>query len=153
MSSQASWPNSEFALPKEEMKMNVRSLIALICRRFFGDFTAFTDLVVTNFPSPIEAARKKIEHIYSGSPTSKLAQLYAKCDADGPLLVHTVKNYATEDATAFHVFGRELSVTLKTGSEIRILGDNRSFIIKIYGLTSNCPTAKVFNIFISLAFS
>uniref|UniRef100_A0A914PM78 116 kDa U5 small nuclear ribonucleoprotein component n=1 Tax=Panagrolaimus davidi TaxID=227884 RepID=A0A914PM78_9BILA len=114
------------SLTKSEMKMNVRPLIALICRRFFGDFTAFTDLVVNNFPSPVAAAKSKIEHIYSGSPTSKLAQLYSKCDADGPLLVHTVKNYPTQDATAFHIFGRVLSGTLKAGSEIRILGENYS---------------------------
>lgn len=113
-------------LSKQEMKMNVRPLIALICRRFFGDFTAFADLVVNNFPSPIEAAKKKIQHIYSGSPESQLGRMYSKCDADGPLLVHTVKNYPIEDATSFHVFGRVLSGTLKAGSEVRILGENYS---------------------------
>ena len=113
-------------LSKEEMKMNVRPLIALICRRFFGDFTAFTDLIVNNFPSPIEAAKKKVDHIYTGNTTSKLAQKYSKCDAEGPLLVHTVKNFPTEDATGFHVFGRVLSGTLKAGSEVRILGENYS---------------------------
>uniref|UniRef100_A0A7E4W7P8 Tr-type G domain-containing protein n=1 Tax=Panagrellus redivivus TaxID=6233 RepID=A0A7E4W7P8_PANRE len=113
-------------LSKSEARMNVRPLLALICRRFFGDFTAFADLVVQNFPSPLAASKAKIEHIYSGSPTSNLGQLYAKCDAEGPLLVHTVKNYPTEDATGFHVLGRVLSGTLQAGSEVRILGENYS---------------------------
>ncbi|CAJ0610051.1 unnamed protein product [Cylicocyclus nassatus] len=41
-------------LTEEEQKMNVRPFIALICKRFFGDFKAFVDLVVKNIKSPIE---------------------------------------------------------------------------------------------------
>jgi U5 small nuclear ribonucleoprotein component len=46
------------------------------------------------------------------------------CDADGPLVIHTTKNYSTTDATAFHVFGRVLSGTLECNQHIKILGEN-----------------------------
>uniref|UniRef100_F1KTY9 116 kDa U5 small nuclear ribonucleoprotein component n=1 Tax=Ascaris suum TaxID=6253 RepID=F1KTY9_ASCSU len=113
-------------LSKEEQRMNVRPLIALICRRFFGDFTAFVDLVTRNIKSPTENARIKTEHIYLGPMDSKMAEALFKCDAEGPLMVHTTKNYATVDATSFHVFGRVMSGTLSAGQDVRVLGENYS---------------------------
>ncbi|VDN32590.1 unnamed protein product [Gongylonema pulchrum] len=41
-------------------------------------------------------------------------------------MVHTTKNYATTDATSFHVFGRVFSGTLYAGQDVRILGENYS---------------------------
>ncbi len=41
-------------------------------------------------------------------------------------MVHTTKNFATVDATSFHVFGRVISGTLEAGQEVRILGENYS---------------------------
>ncbi|KAH7725769.1 elongation factor 2-like protein [Aphelenchoides avenae] len=104
-------------LTKEEQRMNVRPLITLICRRFFGDFTAFVDLVVNNFKSPIENGRLKVEQSYTGDVTSQLATDVAACNSDGPLFVQTTKNYPTQDATSFHVLGRVFSGTLHAGDE------------------------------------
>ncbi len=42
----------------------------------------------------------------------------------GPLLVHTTKNYPTQDATSFHVLGRVMSGTLHAQQDTRILGEN-----------------------------
>uniref|UniRef100_A0A914E5E5 Tr-type G domain-containing protein n=1 Tax=Acrobeloides nanus TaxID=290746 RepID=A0A914E5E5_9BILA len=113
-------------LTKEEQRMNIRPLIALICRRFFGDFTAFTDLVVNNIKPPTENNVIKVEHLYTGDVTSRLAQDMIKCDAKGPLVVHTTKNYPTADCTSFHVLGRVISGTLKAGTDVKILGENYS---------------------------
>ena len=60
--------------------MNVRPLIALICKRFFGDFTAFVDLVVDQIPSPAEAAAQKVRTNYAGNAESPLAAEIRKCD-------------------------------------------------------------------------
>lgn len=106
--------------------MNVRPLVALICKRFFGDFTAFTDIVVKNILSPKENAKTKVEHTYLGPADSKLAMDMHKCDAAGPLMVHTTKNYPTADATSFRVLGRVMSGTLESNTEVKILGENYS---------------------------
>lgn len=45
-------------------------------------FSAFVDLVVKNFKSPIENAKTKVEHIWLGPADSKLASEMAKCDAN-----------------------------------------------------------------------
>ena len=44
----------------------------------------------------------------------------------GPLMVHTTKLYATQDATQFHVFGRVISGTLYANQDVRVLGENFS---------------------------
>ncbi|KAK5972838.1 hypothetical protein GCK32_004542 [Trichostrongylus colubriformis] len=113
-------------LSKEEQKMNVRPLIALICKRFFGDFRAFVDLVVKNIKSPVDNAKNKVEHIWLGPAESKLATEMAKCDANGPLMVHTTKNYPTADATSFRVLGRVISGTIESNADVRVLGENYS---------------------------
>ncbi|KAK2570008.1 116 kDa U5 small nuclear ribonucleoprotein component [Acropora cervicornis] len=78
-------------LSKSEMQMNIRPLLSLVCRRFFGDFTGFVDVCVQHVPSPKKAAKSK---------------------------------YPSQDATAFHVFGRVMSGTIHAGQQARILGEN-----------------------------
>ena len=46
------------------------------------------------------------------------------CDQDGRLMVHTTKQYPTDDTTAFLAFGRVFSGTLRAGQEIRLLGES-----------------------------
>ncbi|XP_059160130.1 116 kDa U5 small nuclear ribonucleoprotein component-like [Physella acuta] len=111
-------------LSKEEQKLNIRPLLRLVCRRFFGDFTGFVDMCVEHIPSPVENAKRKIEHIYTGAMDSDLAEEMLQCEAEGPLMVHTTKLYPTEDGTSFHVFGRVMSGTLYANQEVRILGEN-----------------------------
>ncbi|CEF67082.1 Translation elongation factor EFG, V domain and Elongation factor, GTP-binding domain and Translation elongation factor EFTu/EF1A, domain 2 and Small GTP-binding protein domain and Translation elongation factor EFG/EF2, domain IV and Translation protein, beta-barrel domain and Elongation factor G, III-V domain and Ribosomal protein S5 domain 2-type fold, subgroup and Ribosomal protein S5 domain 2-type fold and P-loop containing nucleoside triphosphate hydrolase domain-containing protein [Strongyloides ratt len=113
-------------LTKKEQKMNIRPLISLICRRFFGDFTAFVDLVVKNFKSPLKNGIVKREVYYTGPGETIISNAIDKCDAKGPLVVNTVKNYTTTDAINFHVFGRIFSGTLRLGQSVRILGERYS---------------------------
>jgi len=42
------------------------------------------------------------------------------------VIIHTTKNYSTSDATSFHVLGRIFCGTLKSGQDVRILGENYS---------------------------
>uniref|UniRef100_T1IT65 116 kDa U5 small nuclear ribonucleoprotein component n=1 Tax=Strigamia maritima TaxID=126957 RepID=T1IT65_STRMM len=110
-------------LSKEEMKMNIRPLLRLICSRFLGDFNGFVDMCVQHIPSPAKNARNKIEHVYSGPSDSELAEAMIECDMEGPLMINTTKQYPTLDATCFHVFGRIMSGTLQANQDVRILGE------------------------------
>ncbi|GFX03760.1 116 kDa U5 small nuclear ribonucleoprotein component [Trichonephila clavipes] len=110
-------------LTKTEMKLNVRPLLRLICSKFVGDFNGFVDMCVHHVPAPSANAKLKIEHIYTGPSGSDLAEIMADCDPDGPLMVHTTKQYSTQDATSFHVFGRVMSGTLQANQDVRILGE------------------------------
>lgn len=67
-------------LNKNEQRMNIRPLISLICRRFFGDFTAFVDIASDMIPSPVKAAASKVQLNYMGVNESQLAEEIARCD-------------------------------------------------------------------------
>ncbi|KAL6476761.1 hypothetical protein MHYP_G00152600 [Metynnis hypsauchen] len=111
-------------LTKEELKLNIRPLLRLVCNRFFGEFTGFVDMCVQQIPSPHGGARAKIEHSYTGGLDSDLGEAMAECDPDGPLMCHTTKMYSTDDGVQFHAFGRVLSGTLQAGQPVKVLGEN-----------------------------
>lgn len=111
-------------LSKTELKLNIRPLLRLVCARFFGEFQGFTDMIVEHIPSPIANAKNKIEHLYTGSLQEDIVSEMNRCNPDAPVIIHTTKNYSTADATSFHVLGRIFSGTLKSGQEVRILGEN-----------------------------
>ena len=52
-------------LRKEELKLNIRPLLRLICQKFFGGFNGFVDMCVQHIPSPAANANKKVQHILS----------------------------------------------------------------------------------------
>ncbi|RWS13955.1 116 kDa U5 small nuclear ribonucleoprotein component-like protein [Dinothrombium tinctorium] len=115
-------------LTRAEMKMNIRPLLRLICSRFLGDFNGFVDMCVEHIPSPKDNAEHKIRSTWTGPIESPLAQAMIKCDAEGPLVVHTSKQYTTQDASTFHVFGLVLSGTLYSKQTVKVLGESYSHL-------------------------
>ncbi|KAA0705850.1 116 kDa U5 small nuclear ribonucleoprotein component [Triplophysa tibetana] len=111
-------------LSKEELKLNIKPLLRLVCNRFFGEFTGFVDMCVHHIPSPEGGAKAKIEHTYTGGLDSDLAETMTECDPDGPLMCHTTKMFSTDDGVQFHAFGRVLSGTLQAGQPVKVLGEN-----------------------------
>lgn len=111
-------------LTKEELKLNIRPLLRLVCKKFFGEFTGFVDMCVQHIPSPKVGAKSKIEHTYTGGVDSDLGEAMSDCDPDGPLMCHTTKMYSTDDGVQFHAFGRVLSGTIHAGQPVKVLGEN-----------------------------
>lgn len=69
-------------LTSEEMKMNIRPLLRLVCTRFFGDMCGFVDMCVTHIPNPKSNALTKVSHIYTGPTDSLLAQDMIECSPE-----------------------------------------------------------------------
>ena len=105
-------------------------------------------MLAEHIPSPVVNARNKIQQTYTGSLELSDTNVHEDsddeddnineknqnhnnfltsmltCDPDGPLVIHTTKNYSTSDATTFHVYGRVLSGTLNSNQQVKILGEN-----------------------------
>lgn len=113
---------------KEEMKCNIRPLLRLICNRFLGDFSGFVNMCVEHIKSPLDNAKNKIDHIYTGPKEGPLYNSMAGCDQAGNLMVHSAKMYPTDDCTFFQVLARVMSGTLHAGQEVRVLGENYSLL-------------------------
>lgn len=115
-------------MTKEEMRKNIRPLLRLVCNRFLGDFSGFVDMCVEHIKSPLENAKTKVDHLYTGPKEGKLYEDQLNCNQGGCLIVHSAKMYPTEDCTFFQVLGRVMSGTLFAGQEVRVLGENYSLL-------------------------
>jgi len=51
-------------LKASEYKLDVKPLLRLVCQKFFGIATGFTDMCIKKVPSPIENARNKVCLLY-----------------------------------------------------------------------------------------
>lgn len=111
-------------LTKEEMKINIRPLLRLICNRFLGDFSGFVEMCTEHIPSPSDNATAKVKHIYTGPLDTSLTEDMCNCNPDGQLMVYSTKMYPTDDCTFFQVMARVMSGTLQAGQEVRVLGEN-----------------------------
>ncbi|MCO5613945.1 hypothetical protein L7F22_068225 [Adiantum nelumboides] len=107
-------------------KIDVRPLLKLVLKHFFGDSAGLVDLIVNHIPSPKEGAQKKVDRIWTGPKEGTLYDSMRNCNADGPLIVSVAKLYQTTDAQEFRAFGRILSGTVKIGDRVRVLGEGFS---------------------------
>uniref|UniRef100_A0A2K5HV60 116 kDa U5 small nuclear ribonucleoprotein component n=1 Tax=Colobus angolensis palliatus TaxID=336983 RepID=A0A2K5HV60_COLAP len=96
-------------LTKEELKLNIRPLLRLVCKKFFGEFTGSNVLV--QFFLTLQWRVDVVE-----ATPCPLFQ--------GPLMCHTTKMYSTDDGVQFHAFGRVLSGTIHAGQPVKVLGEN-----------------------------
>jgi U5 small nuclear ribonucleoprotein component len=106
--------------------MDVRPLLKVVLDAFFGPSKGLVDLIVENFPSPVEASRQKVEFNYTGPQDSEAALAMKACDPAGPAIVHIAKLYHTADAQEFRAFGRVMSGTIKQGQVVKVLGEGYS---------------------------
>merc|ERR1719225_2352544 len=122
-------------LTKEETKLNIRPLLRLVCTRFLGDFNGFTSMCEEHIPSPVENAKQKVSQIYSGTSETERYEDMVGCDQDGRLMVHTTKQYPTEDTTCFHVVGRVMrggidQPIVKTSTITDLQGEEELYIFR-----------------------
>ncbi|KAH8347169.1 hypothetical protein KR059_006083 [Drosophila kikkawai] len=109
---------------KDEMKSNIRPLLRLVCSRFMGDCSGFVDMCVEHIKSPLENAKRKVDHIYTGPKEGDIYRDMISCNQYGTLMVHSSKMYPNDDCTFFQVLARVVSGTLHAGQEVRVLGEN-----------------------------
>eukprot|EP00457_Paulinella_chromatophora_P001315 gb/GEZN01001317.1/.p1 GENE.gb/GEZN01001317.1/~~gb/GEZN01001317.1/.p1 ORF type:complete len:993 (-),score=150.91 gb/GEZN01001317.1/:162-3002(-) len=113
-------------LTKKEKKLNILSLLKLTLNRFFGDPGGFVEMCVTQFPSPLEGARAKVIHTYTGDLSTKCGKGMLVCSKKAPLMINVIKQYPRADGDIFDLFGRVLSGSVKVGDRVRVLGEGFS---------------------------
>jgi len=110
-------------ISKEELKLNVKPLLRLILGRFFEfSVPVLTSTLLTHVPSPIAAARRKVEGCYTGDVTTPVGRGMLTCDPKAPVMLHLCKSYVRPDLTEFDSFGRVMSGTVRVGDKLRVMG-------------------------------
>eukprot|EP01135_Chromosphaera_perkinsii_P000843 Nk52_evm6s152 gene=Nk52_evmTU6s152 len=127
----------------EEMQLNIRPLLRLVCRRFFGNATGLVDMCVEQCPSPVEGNKALVEKYYTGEDMeSELVLAMKECDSNGPLVMHITKLYACDESPTannansgpgvnnasgkFQAFGRIVSGSLSVNDRVKVLGEQYS---------------------------
>lgn len=141
-------------LKKEHFKLDVRSMLKLICKLFFGDSRSFVDMVIEHIPNPQEGTCHLVNRCYSGVENNEVKKQLRKCDPKGPMIIDIVKMYPTPpklkenkidhsyidteenyDPNNFSAFGRIISGTLDNS-------DNTLVQILLPSYTLNDPSAS-----------
>ncbi|KAK1442820.1 translation elongation factor-related protein [Babesia gibsoni] len=110
-------------LRSSDYKMETAKILQKVFKDMFNDPSGFVNFVVENIPSPVEAARHKLDILYTGERNTRICKDIAKCNPDGQLMIFTVKNYYRLNGSTFDVFGRVMSGTVHKGQRVKILGE------------------------------
>ncbi|KFM22860.1 116 kDa U5 small nuclear ribonucleoprotein component [Auxenochlorella protothecoides] len=102
---------------------NVRPLLKEACTAVFGSAAGLVEVLVRSLPSARAGTATKVARWYTGPQDSEAAGHMRACNPRGPLAVYVTKLFPTADATAFDLFGRVLSGTVKPGDKVRVLGE------------------------------
>ncbi|KXS20267.1 P-loop containing nucleoside triphosphate hydrolase protein [Gonapodya prolifera JEL478] len=111
------------ALKKSQYGMDVKPLLKLVLQEFFGGCNGFVDMIVRHVKDPKANSQNKVERLYTGPMTSPVAEAMVNLDPEGPLMIHIVKLYSTEDGKRFDAMGRIMSGTVREGMQVRVLGE------------------------------
>ena len=81
--------------------------------------------MVVCLPNSREGTKTKVEYCYDNrSDNIDIVQSLSKCDLKGPLAINIVKLYNNEQMGTFYAFGRIISGTIKSGEQVKVLGEN-----------------------------
>lgn len=81
--------------------------------------------MVVCLPNSREGTKTKVEYCYDNrSDNIDIVQSLSKCDSKGPLAINIVKLYNNEQMGTFYAFGRIISGTIRSGEQVKVLGEN-----------------------------
>lgn len=115
-------------LSNKEFQLDIKPFVKLVLNRFLGDTKALVDTLVACLPNAREGTLTKVKQCYENkSDNQNIAESISSCDTKGPLAINIVKLFNNEHMGNFYSFGRIISGTIKTGDEVRVLGENYTF--------------------------
>lgn len=112
-------------LTAKEFQLDIKPFVKLVLSKFLGDTKALVDALVTCLPNAREGTKVKVETCYENRSDSRdLTLSLQRCDSKGPLAINVVKLFNNEQMGTFYAFGRIISGTIKTGDQVKILGES-----------------------------
>lgn len=110
-------------LPGDAYGSDVKPLLKTFLSRFFGSARGLVDMLVRHVPSAKAGAASKVERCYTGPQDAVVAEQMRACNAAGPLVLYVCKLFPKSDCSAFDVFVRVMSGSVKAGDRVRVLGE------------------------------
>lgn len=107
------WNNFKVTLHNSQYKQDSQMLLKAIFKLVFSGSKGFVDLVVRNIPSPTENVSDKLKLLSYSENTSSTT-----------LIAQANKLIASANGERFYSLVRVYQGTIKTGSKVRVLGQN-----------------------------
>lgn len=91
---------------------------------------ALVKTIAEHLPSPMEAQVYRAEVLYAGSADDECSMAIARCDEDGPLMLHIAKLVLSPGHDAkertFYALGRVFAGTVVPGRQVRVLASSHN---------------------------
>jgi elongation factor 2 len=106
-------------LGEKDKDKDGKKLVKKVMQQFLPLADSLLTMVVKHLPSPVEAQRYRVDHLYTGPAENKdddeVYQAIKNCDPNGPLCMYVSKLFPSPDLSRFYAFGRVFSGTVKVG--------------------------------------
>ena len=147
-------------LTSSEKEQENRQLLKILMKKFLPAEKAFSELMLTHLPSPVEAQKYRTDVLYDGPLNGPYADSIRACDPEGPLLVYVSKLVPTYAKGHYLAFARVFSGTLRKGQTIYLHDPNygawntKDLVIKSLGemaqmsglythMVKSCPAGNI----------
>ncbi|CAF2482486.1 unnamed protein product [Rotaria sp. Silwood2] len=101
-----------------------KTIISNVMKRWLPAGEAMLHLIILHLPSPIQAQIYRIQYLYEGPQDDQISCSMKSCDPNGEVMIYISKKIPNQDGSRFLCFGRIFSGTIKSGTNVRILGPN-----------------------------
>ena len=124
---------------EEREKYMGKELMKYFMKKWLPAADAMLELIVVHLPSPFEAQRYRVDHLYEGPLDDSAAIGIRECDNNAPLMIYISKMVPDSACKSkFYAIGRVFSGTAEAGLNVRIMGpdykigsDNSLFIKRL----------------------
>jgi elongation factor 2 len=104
-------------------KSNKDEYSKMALQKFLPNADSILEMIICHLPSPIQAQKYRVDHLYTGPKDDIYYKAIKECDPNGPLMMYISKLFPTPDYSRFYAFGRVFSGTIKSGS-VHVQGPN-----------------------------
>lgn len=103
-------------------KKEYKKFLKRIMMTWLPAHEALLQMIVVHLPAPAVAQKYRVENLYNGPLTDRIADYIRNCDPKGPLMMFVSKMVPSSDPGRFYAFGRVFSGTVKCNQSVRIYG-------------------------------
>mmetsp|Transcript_26811 Transcript_26811/g.43084 ORF Transcript_26811/g.43084 Transcript_26811/m.43084 type:complete len:983 (+) Transcript_26811:424-3372(+) len=123
-------PNSAGLKNKKGDRLVGSRLFGALMKGWMPAAEPMVKMIHQHVPSPLQAQKYRSEILYAGPQDDAASRAMRACDPEGPLMVYISKmlpaggSSSSSSSSRFLAFGRVFSGTMKSGEQVRILGDD-----------------------------
>eukprot|EP00466_Bigelowiella_natans_P020692 jgi/Bigna1/41332/e_gw1.51.5.1 len=123
-------PNSAGLKNKKGDRLVGSRLFGALMKGWMPAAEPMVKMIHQHVPSPLQAQKYRSEILYAGPQDDTASRAMRACDPEGPLMVYISKmlsaggSSSSSSSSRFLAFGRVFSGTMKSGEQVRILGDD-----------------------------